>query len=88
MLRCTFIFQVSFEPSLRDVTNLIAHTLRDIVDCILPIPRLVEKFNITSNNMQAFWVDVEQDDECKHLQELITQGKANCIIINLEVQHC
>jgi hypothetical protein len=43
----------------------------------VPIPRLAEKFKVTPYNMQAFWAAVEKDDECKRLQGLITQGKAN-----------
>jgi hypothetical protein len=79
---------VSFEPSLTAVTSFIAHILRDIVDCIVSIPRLVEKFKVTSYSMQAFWVVVEQDDECKQLQDLIMQGKADSLIIGLRVQPC
>jgi hypothetical protein len=88
MLRYAFIFQVSFEPSLRDVTSLVAHTLHDIVDCIVSIPRLVEKFKVTSNSMQAFWAIVEEDDECRQLQDLIMQGKDNFVTICLRFQHC
>jgi hypothetical protein len=79
---------VSFEPSLRAVTSLISHTLHDIVDCIVSIPRLVEKFKVTSHSMQAFWEVVEQDDECKQLQDLIMQGKANSLIVGLRLQPC
>jgi hypothetical protein len=88
MLIYALIFQVSFEPSLRDVTSLVAHTLHDIVGCIVSIPRLVEKFKVTANSMQAFWAIVEEDDECKQLQDLIMQGKDNFFIICLRVQHC
>ena len=80
-VRYAFIFQVSLEPSLSAVTSLVAHTLRDIVDCIVSIPLLVEKFKITCNSIQAFWAIVEQDDECKQLQDLIMHGKDNSIII-------
>jgi hypothetical protein len=88
MLIYTLIFQVSFEPSLRDVTSVVAHTLRDIVDCFVSIPRLVEKFKVTSNSIQAFWMIVEEDDECKQLQDLIMQGTDNFVIICLRVKHC
>jgi hypothetical protein len=79
---------VSFEPSLRAVTSLVANTLHDIVDCIVSIPRLVEKFKVTSNNVQAFWKMVEEDDECKQLQDLIMQGKDNFVITDLRIKHC
>jgi hypothetical protein len=79
---------VSFEPSLRDVTSLVAHTLHDIVDCIVSVPRLVEKFKVTSNSMQDFWAIVGEDDECKQVQDLIMQGKDIFVIICLRVQHC
>jgi hypothetical protein len=88
MLRYAFILQVNFEPSLRAVRSLVANTLHDIVDCIVSIPRLVEKFKVTSNNMQALWAIVEEDDECKQLQDLIMQGKDSFVIIDLRIQHC
>jgi hypothetical protein len=71
------ILQISFEPSLKTVATLITSTLSGIVDSLMPIPRLTEKFKVTPHNMQAFWAAVEKDDECKWQQGLITQGKAN-----------
>lgn len=79
---------MSFEPSLRDVTSLVAHILHDIVNCIVSIPRLVDKFKVTSISMQAFWAIVEEDDECKQLQDLIMRGEDNFVVICLRVQHC
>jgi hypothetical protein len=77
MCSCVFILQISFEPSLTTVGTLITYTLPGIVDCLVPIPRLAEKFKVTLYNMQAFWAAVEKDYECNRLQGLITQGKAN-----------
>lgn len=72
-----FILQISFEPSLTTVATVITSTLPGIVDCLMPIPRLAEKFKVAPHTMQAFWAAVEKDDECKWRQGLITQGKAD-----------
>ncbi|PNF16790.1 hypothetical protein B7P43_G00884 [Cryptotermes secundus] len=70
---------ISFEPSLTTVATLITSTLPGIVDSLMPIPRLAEKFKLTPHNMQAFWAAVEKDDECKWQQGLITQEMATVV---------
>jgi hypothetical protein len=72
-----FVLQISFEPSLTSLTTLMTCALPGIVNSLVPIPRLAEKFKVAPYDVQAFWAAVEQDDECNRLQSLITEGKVN-----------
>jgi hypothetical protein len=73
-LKCLLIFQISLEPSLKSIESFIKCIFPCILNDIAAIPRLVEKF--APSDMKTFFEAVEKDEECNHLQSLITKGKA------------
>jgi len=68
---------------LTTIASLITYTVPGIVDCLVPIPRLVEKFKVSPYNMQPFCAVIEGDDECKRLQALINQGISHVLGFSL-----
>lgn len=68
------ISQINFEPSLSDVAFFISDMLPSITNTLHSLPRLVDKFQISVSEILPFHQIIENDHDCRNLQEMLNDG--------------
>ncbi|KAK9890592.1 hypothetical protein WA026_011959 [Henosepilachna vigintioctopunctata] len=71
---------ISFDPGLNDVARVISNILPSIVENLRSIPRLNDKFHVAATQFTPFFRIIEEDNDCKRLQEFLNQE----VLINAE----